>query len=39
MTPQLLLPNLKNTRLLYCKSRLKLDFRFNPAGAQMGLSE
>nr|CAI5852679.1 unnamed protein product [Callosobruchus analis] len=78
MTPQLLVPNPKNTRLLYCKSRveirisglfrlfkicdkgddtpasspeskkirdfyiasqeLKFDFRFIPAGAQMGLS-
>nr|CAI5819447.1 unnamed protein product [Callosobruchus analis] len=26
MTPQLLVPNPKNTRLLYCKSELKFDF-------------
>nr|CAI5826464.1 unnamed protein product [Callosobruchus analis] len=38
MTPQLLVPNPKNTRLLYCKSRIKFDFRFIPGGAQMGLS-
>nr|CAI5826425.1 unnamed protein product [Callosobruchus analis] len=43
MTPQLLVPNPKNTRLLYCKSRVKILFpvysgRFIPAHAQMGLS-
>nr|CAI5836203.1 unnamed protein product [Callosobruchus analis] len=26
MTPQLLIPNPKNTRLLYCKSRVKIRF-------------
>nr|CAI5842400.1 unnamed protein product [Callosobruchus analis]CAI5842401.1 unnamed protein product [Callosobruchus analis] len=37
MTPQLLVPNPKNTRLLYCKSRVKIRFQFIPGGAQMGL--
>nr|CAI5817752.1 unnamed protein product [Callosobruchus analis] len=30
-------PESKNTRLLYCKSGVKFDFRFVPTGAQMGL--
>nr|CAI5826426.1 unnamed protein product [Callosobruchus analis] len=38
MTPQLLVPNPKNARLLYYKPQLKFDFRFIPDGAQMGFS-
>nr|CAI5852522.1 unnamed protein product [Callosobruchus analis] len=38
MTPQLPVPNPKDTRLLYWKSSVYFDFRFIPGGAQMGLS-
>nr|CAI5847259.1 unnamed protein product [Callosobruchus analis]CAI5857041.1 unnamed protein product [Callosobruchus analis]CAI5862394.1 unnamed protein product [Callosobruchus analis]CAI5862395.1 unnamed protein product [Callosobruchus analis]CAI5867354.1 unnamed protein product [Callosobruchus analis] len=37
MTPQLLVPNPKNTRFNIASQELKFDFGFIPAGAQMGL--
>nr|CAI5849307.1 unnamed protein product [Callosobruchus analis] len=37
MTPQLLVPNPKNSRFNIASQELKFDFGFIPAGAQMGL--
>nr|CAI5867370.1 unnamed protein product [Callosobruchus analis] len=39
MTPQLLVPNPKNTRFNIASQELKFDFGFIPAGAQMRLLE
>nr|CAI5860075.1 unnamed protein product [Callosobruchus analis] len=34
MTPQLLVPNPKNTRLLYCKSGVKIQFPVYSGGSK-----